>query len=176
MIKRNRLMASALAVLAIASSGYGIKANAATTDATTATTATSTTTTGSAATVSNNGWVKGVDGAHRGTWYFYENGNKVTGEKFIDGNHYFFDKDGAFTTDAWVVNGVLTDNLEPQFKNNTHYYDCNGMQARGWCRMEKSYVNGRGDWMYFDENGIQQKGWVMSNHNFLLHGYGKWLS
>ena len=78
MIKRNRLIASTLAVLTIVSSGYGIEANAVTTslkgEVGTAMLAT--------------GWIKGVTAEGKLDYCYYENAIKVTGEHEIDNNYY----------------------------------------------------------------------------------------
>lgn len=73
--------------------------------------------------------------------YLDRNGERIKGEKFIDGKEYEFTEDGN------VRDGWETDN-----DNNKYYYDkLNGLVKNDWKSIS-------GKWYYFNETGIMQKG------------------
>ena len=171
-------MGLALIVLVITGSTQGIKANAETASnstITTTTTVTSTTnntiadtavniTTGAAviATI-DNGWELVTTGSQDRNWYYYEHGKKVKGEREIAGDQYFFDHDGRMVANGWVVDGVPTNDLDPQYTNTTYFYDAEGRKVIGWYKVDNAVDYPYGNWKFFDENGINIKGWLASS-------------
>lgn len=180
MMKRNRIMALALMVLAIAGSTQGIRANAETVaNSTTVTTTTVTTTTNNATTNNStavatttgaavtatidNGWELITTGSQDQNWYYYRHGKKVKGEREIGGDHYFFDHAGKMISNGWVVDGVPTDDLDPKYTNTTYFYDAEGRKVFGWYKVDNTIEYPYGNWKFFDENGVNIKGWLSSN-------------
>ena len=77
----------------------------------------------------------------KGNKYYYENGKKVTGEKYISGYWYYFDQNGVMKT-GWH-----------SFSNKKVYYDSNGRMVKG----EKKIS---GYWYLFKEStGAMVTGW-----------------
>ena len=71
--------------------------------------------------------------------YYYVNGQKVTGERKIDGYWYYFDPniEGAMVT-GWS-----------QHHDSEYYYDKDGHMAHGWYKIgEKEYYFGTGTGIY----------------------------
>ena len=89
-------------------------------------------------------------GLSKGEWrtewgkkYYYENGKKVTGEKKISGEWYYFDANGVMQT-GFVDLG-----------NKVVYYDSDGTMVRG----EERKING--NWYYFHKTtGARSTGFV----------------
>ncbi|MCG4546497.1 glucosaminidase domain-containing protein, partial [Clostridium perfringens] len=70
-----------------------------------------------------DGWVQ-----ENNNWYYYENEQKVTGLKDIDGYTYYFDKDGVRQSGFIDIN------------KNRYYFDENGKMHKGWKDIgDKSY-------------------------------------
>ena len=77
----------------------------------------------------------------KGNKYYYENGKKVTGEKYISGYWYYFDQNGVMKT-GWH-----------SFSNKKVYYDSNGRMVKG-----EKYISGK--WYLFDNwTGGMVTGW-----------------
>lgn len=81
------------------------------------------------------GWVY-----ENGNWYFYVNGEYVTGWKKIKKKWYFFDTDGVMKT-GWVHEG-----------NKWYYMDESGAMVTGW-----QYIDDK--WYFFKGSGLMQTGW-----------------
>ena len=77
----------------------------------------------------------------KGNKYYYENGKKVTGEKYISGYWYYFDQNCVMKT-GWH-----------SFSNKKVYYDSNGRMVKG-----EKYISGK--WYLFDNwTGGMVTGW-----------------
>lgn len=125
------------------------------------------------------GWYK-----QAGIWYYYdEKGQKLTNAtKYIDGEYYHFDSNGAMVTGWYKENGkwyffdknngkmkraswiddngswYYTDNEgvmvtgKRTINGNSYYFTSSGVMATGWTKI--------GDyWYYFDTNGSKCIGW-----------------
>ncbi|MDU3020508.1 MAG: glucosaminidase domain-containing protein, partial [Clostridium perfringens] len=104
-----------------------------------------------------DGWVQ-----ENNNWYYYENEQKVTGLKDIDGYTYYFDKDGVRQSGFIDIN------------KNRYYFDENGKMHKGWKDIgDKSYyldVNTGematglrvlgGKTFYFNNDGVMSKGFT----------------
>ena len=104
-----------------------------------------------------DGWVQ-----ENNNWYYYENKQKVTGLKDIDGYTYYFDKDGVRQSGFIDIN------------KNRYYFDENGKMHKGWKDIgDKSYyldVNTGematgfkvlgGKTFYFTNDGVMSKGFT----------------
>lgn len=81
------------------------------------------------------GWVQiGRD------WYYYNNGNPVTGWLASNGQWYYFDANGKMMT-GWLYHG-----------KQWYYLNDAGAMQTGW-------VKDAGQWYYLDANGCMVKGW-----------------
>ena len=76
-----------------------------------------------------------------GKWYYYINGQKMTGWIFDKNRWYYLDASGVMQT-GWVKsNGAW------------YYLNAEGVMQTGWV---KSY----GNWYYLNADGIMQTGWI----------------
>lgn len=75
-----------------------------------------------------------------GKWYFYEDGEAVTGWKLVKGKWYLFDSTGVMQTGWQLVNGKW------------YYLDGNGAMRTGWTQIA-------GKWYYLDRSGAMVTGW-----------------
>ena len=103
-----------------------------------------------------DGWNATEDG-----WKYYEDGKKVVGWKAIDGEWYYFDRDGIMET-GWVsVDG------------HWYYLNTDGSMETGWASvdgkwyylnadgsMETGWVSVGGKWYHLDNSGAMETGWV----------------
>lgn len=88
----------------------------------------------------NNGWEK-----INGSWYYYENGNSISGWKYDDKNWYYLNDDGSMAK-GW------------KFINNQWYYlQNNGSMKTGW-------LNDNDTWYYLNSNGSMA-------HDTVIDGY-----
>ena len=85
-----------------------------------------------------NGWAE-----IEGKWYFYKDGERVTGWLRNNGTWYYMNKDGSMKT-GWFKEG-----------KNWFYLKPTGAMATGW-----TYVDGK--WYFMNESGYMQTGWVYS--------------
>lgn len=102
---------------------------------------------------SSDGWMQ-----ENGTWYYYQNGTKLTGWQQIDGQYYYLGTDGAMTTGWQMVSGVyyymhstgiMAHSEWIQDKNNGLWYYLHGngsMAADEW-------IETRGVWYYVKPAG-----------------------
>lgn len=74
------------------------------------------------------------------TYYFGEDGKKVTGWQDINGQRYHFTEKGAMEKDVWK-----------KLEDGKCYLSKEGPMVRGWTELE-------GDIYYFDDNGLMQTG------------------
>lgn len=136
-----------------------------------------------------NGWIQEDD-----KWYYYENNNKVTGLKTIDGYKYYFNSDGVrqsgvitegnikyflaedgkLTSYFKEENGVITAyNSDDTVKTGlndidgkTYYFNDNGV-------MQKRWVNIKDVWYFFGEDGTMVKGWkTLDDHKYYFDDNG----
>ena len=103
-----------------------------------------------------DGWAQ-----ENGTWYYYQDNQKVTGW-LKDGNYwYYMGADGAMTV-GWV-----------QVNGNWYYMNKSGVMVTGWQKingywyymssggvMQTGWVSVGGKWYYMNANGVMQTGWV----------------
>ena len=83
-----------------------------------------------------DGWNATEDG-----WKYYEDGKKVVGWKAIDGEWYYFDRDGIMET-GWVsVDG------------HWYYLNTDGSMETGWASVD-------GHWYYLNADGSMETGWA----------------
>lgn len=85
-------------------------------------------------------WVKDS----KDNWNWSENGERAVGWKAIDGNWYYFNKDGIMYT-GWLKDGEKWYNLSS-----------GGQMDVGWKQID-------GKWYYFNENGQMSIGWINDN-------------
>lgn len=91
------------------------------------------------------------DGWHQedGKWFYYENGNHITGWKRLPDSHwYYFDETGV------LQHGWLLDN------GNWYYLNASGFVVTGWQKLPD------GHWYYFNGSGILQHGWLRDGGNW----------
>ena len=95
------------------------------------------------------GWVETENG-----WFYYENGQKVTGWKVVSEKWYYFNEEGIMQT-GWVsVDG------------HWYYMDQWGAMCIGWVSVDNH-------WYYMDHNGIMKTGWVsVNNHWYYMDQWG----
>ena len=127
------------------------------------------------------GWVTDEKGTH----YCDDSGALVTGQRQIDGNWYYFEKNyGLRVTDGWqkidgkmyyfdgdgqMQTGWVTD------EKGTHYCDDSGALVTGWrqidgrwyyfetgygYRVNNTWQKIDGKMYYFDDSGVMQTGWL----------------
>lgn len=105
-----------------------------------------------------DGW-KFIDGK----WYYYEDGNKVTGWKKLSWSKgqdwFFFDKDGAMVT-GWKQ-------IKYQGKECWFWFDSNGAMATGF---RKILWKNSDHWFLFDKDGVMQTGSHKMKLNFNKSG------
>ncbi|MBQ4271852.1 MAG: hypothetical protein II718_08500 [Clostridiales bacterium] len=82
------------------------------------------------------GWVQEGD-----LWFYFEDGEAVTGWKKIENVWYFFGEDGAMTT-GWLKDG-----------DSWYYFKSSGAMAKGWTKIS-------GKWYYFTSGGKMKTGWL----------------
>ena len=88
----------------------------------------------------------------KGNRYYYENGQKVIGEKKINGKWYYFDKKGIMKT-GWH-----------SFTNKKVYYGTDGVMVKG----EKK-INGK--WYFFEHlTGAMKTGWHSFTNKKVYYG------
>ncbi|MBO4242303.1 MAG: choice-of-anchor J domain-containing protein [Clostridiales bacterium] len=87
-------------------------------------------------TVAVEGWIQ--DGS---AWFYFEDGEAVTGWKKIENVWYFFGEDGAMTT-GWLKDG-----------DSWYYFKSSGAMAKGWTKIS-------GKWYYFTSGGKMKTGWL----------------
>ncbi|WP_374717754.1 PKD domain-containing protein [Neobacillus sp.] len=117
-----------------------------------------------------NGWEQTPDG----TWYYYENGKKVTGWKQIDGSWYYFINTGAMKT-GWFQD----------YDGKYYYFDpTSGKMRTGWIEVYQKWyyllpkTENSGEkigemaigwrkinnlWYYFSSSGAMLTGWQYIN-------------
>ena len=91
-----------------------------------------------------------------GTWvtkwgstsYIYPNGEKATGLQNIDGETYFFSKNGTMAKQTFV-----------EVDGDRYYFDAEGKMVKGWLTKWTSTY-------HFDENGKMQKGKVLIDGDY----------
>ena len=82
-----------------------------------------------------DGWVP-----HSGRWYYWADGEKVTGWQRLTGSWFWFDSDGVMQT-GWQ-----------QIGGSWYYFHPSGYMLTGWQRIS-------GSWFRFDGSGAMQTGW-----------------
>lgn len=130
----------------------------------------------------SNGWEQSGT-----TWYYYENGNKVTGWHLIDGKNYYFNSDG-YMASGWFTDGGKTYYFNDRngwvtgwnvINGSSYYFNKDGVMVTGWNVIEgKSYYfNDRGEMskgfividgktFYFNEKGEMTIGWYLVNNKW----------
>ncbi|MFT8557302.1 GH25 family lysozyme, partial [Liquorilactobacillus hordei] len=111
-----------------------------TTSASSSSSSSSSTTSSSSSTESNYTGQKYIDGY----WYYYENGTKVTGWKYISsqGKWVYYDSNGHMKKGQAYIGGYY------------YYFDeASGKRVTGW-----KYISAQGKWVYYDSNGHMKKG------------------
>lgn len=86
-----------------------------------------------------------------GDTYYYENGKKVTGFKYIAPNYYYFDENGIMQRNKWVFD-----------VSYWYYFGSDGKVIRD------NWINdpeGSATWFHSDENGRMQMGWFLDTNN-----------
>ena len=116
-----------------------------------------------------DGWNATEDG-----WKYYEDGKKVVGWKAIDGEWYYFDRDGIMET-GWVsVDG------------HWYYLNTDGSMETGWASvdghwyylnadgsMETGWASIGGKWYYLNADGSMETGWAfVDGHWYYLNADG----
>ena len=126
------------------------------------------------------GWVE----KNGNTYYYDQNGKKVTGLKKIDGKYFYFSSKGVMQT-GWFVNKEKTYYLDPKeglfvgtkrIDGKIYYFDEKGVMQTGWVTKNgKTYyfdkdgvrVSGKkvidGKTYYFSIKGVMQTGWFTKN-------------
>ncbi|AWK52522.1 hypothetical protein DIC82_16630 [Clostridium beijerinckii] len=103
-----------------------------------------------------NGWVKDGD-----TWYYYVNGQKVTGWRLIDSYWYYFESSGAMKR-GWLYLGgfyyylFYSGQMATGWQNldgKTYHFYSNGQMSVEWAKID-------GGWYYFSESGELHIGWL----------------
>ena len=74
------------------------------------------------------------------SWYYYVDGEYVTGWKYVDGYWYYFNASGVMQKGWKKVDGYW------------YYFNQNGCMITGWKNVE-------GYWYYFNQNGCMITGW-----------------
>lgn len=87
----------------------------------------------------NNGWEK-----INGSWYYYENGNSISGWKYDDKNWYYLNNDGVMKT-GWIKD-----------VGDWYYLNDDGSMGKGW-----KFINNQ--WYYLQNNGAMKTGWLNDN-------------
>lgn len=85
---------------------------------------------------SPEGWIQEGD-----LWFYFEDGEAVTGWKQIDGVWYFFGEDGSMTK-GWYQEG-----------SSWYYFKSSGAMAKGWTKVGNN-------WYYFTSGGKMKTGWL----------------
>lgn len=103
-----------------------------------------------------DGWVKDGD-----IWYYYVNGQKVTGWKLIDSYWYYFESNGTMKR-GWLYLGeyyyylFYSGQMATGWQNldgKTYHFYSNGQMSVGWNKID-------GGWYYFNEDGSLHIGWL----------------
>ena len=142
-----------------------------------------------------NGWFQ----SDYGYWYYYKNGNKLTGWQKIDGKYYYFNSYGEMITGKYYdsdykavfIFGYRGDMQTGWIEYDGNWYYCDpktGKAATGWKQIDGKYYyfynstsnpymfkNGRytisNETYFFDEKGVMQTGWYKSDY---YNGYDEW--
>ena len=88
------------------------------------------------------------------TYYYDENGDKVTGWQTIDGEKYYFDDDGAMHI-GWL-----------QLGDKWYYFRVTGVMHTGMLKKDGKYY-------YLEKSGVRHSGWLQVNsklYYFKLNG------
>ena len=92
-----------------------------------------------------NGW----QGNDTNGWYYYEEGQKATGWKFINNVWYYFDKTGLMAQDELVY-----------ISGETYYLNPTGAMATGWKQVDAK-------WYFLNEkDGNMETGWKYYNNQW----------
>lgn len=136
-----------------------------------------------------NGWV-----LQNGTYYYYENGNMVTGWKKVDGYWYYMDQSGVMVT-GWLQLGKTWYYLNQygamvtgwrEVNHNWYYFQSSGAMTTGWVETGDTYYYFKdwggmavgwyqynNNWYYFDKNGLMLKGWQkIGNTQYYFKDWG----
>lgn len=97
------------------------------------------------------------------TYLFDENGYRFSGWKEIEGQYYYFRKNGAMKKGGWLQIRTRRFYLDPMtgarltgwqvINNNTYYFSKNGVMQTGWKCLKRKYY-------YFNSEGVMQKGLI----------------
>ena len=153
----------------------------------------------------NNGgkwWYRHQDGTYtkndfevidNQTYYFDNDGYRVTGWKQVENDKYYFNASGIMATDQWINTYYYVDENGKMVKNKwlgIYYLDSNGVwqpdrwiyNGRWWYRYgDGSYPVNKFDVInnnvyYFDSNGYVVTGWQVINGNwYYFNGSGAML-
>ena len=153
----------------------------------------------------NNGgkwWYRHQDGTYtkndfevidNQTYYFDNDGYRVTGWKQVENDKYYFNASGIMATDQWINTYYYVDENGKMAKSKwigTFYVDSNGVwqpdcwayNGRWWYRYgDGSYPRNKFDVInnnvyYFDSNGYIVTGWQVINGNwYYFNGSGAML-
>ena len=127
------------------------------------------------------------------TYYFDNDGYRVTGWKKVENDKYYFNASGIMATDQWINTYYYVDENGKMVKNKwlgIYYLDSNGVwqpdrwiyNGRWWYRYgDGSYPVNKFDVVnnnvyYFDSNGYVVSGWQVINGNwYYFNGSGAML-
>ena len=127
------------------------------------------------------------------TYYFDNDGYRVTGWKQVENDKYYFNASGIMATDQWINTYYYVDENGKMVKNKwlgIYYLDSNGVwqpdrwiyNGRWWYRYgDGSYPVNKFDVVnnnvyYFDSNGYVVTGWQVINGNwYYFNGSGAML-
>ena len=127
------------------------------------------------------------------TYYFDNDGYRVTGWKQVENDKYYFNASGIMATDQWINTYYYVDENGKMVKNKwlgIYYLDSNGVwqpdrwiyNGRWWYRYgDGSYPVNKFDVInnnvyYFDSNGYVVTGWQVINGNwYYFNGSGAML-
>ena len=153
----------------------------------------------------NNGgkwWYRHQDGTYtkndfevidNQTYYFDNDGYRITGWKQVENDKYYFNASGIMATDQWINTYYYVDENGKMVKNKwlgIYYLDSNGVwqpdrwiyNGRWWYRYgDGSYPVNKFDVInnnvyYFDSNGYIVTGWQVINGNwYYFNGSGAML-
>ena len=153
----------------------------------------------------NNGgkwWYRHQDGTYtkndfevidNQTYYFDNDGYRVTGWKQVENDKYYFNASGIMATDQWINTYYYVDENGKMVKNKwlgIYYLDSNGVwqpdrwvyNGKWWYRYgDGSYPKNKFDVInnnvyYFDSNGYVVTGWQVINGNwYYFNGSGAML-
>ena len=119
-----------------------------------------------------NGWIQEPDGY----WYYYIDGERVTGWKKINKEWYYFNESGEMQT-GWFTEG-----------KHTYYLKYNGKMATGWAYIDEIWYffansgamqsdcwkKSNGLWYYLGEDGKMVTGWrTIKNATYYFHQGGE---